>query len=196
MGSGRKRTTYLMVGMISPRKNNGMALDAFDRLWQQNADVRLAIAGKYGWDCGSLKDRIHGHPEFGRRLFWMQDAGDVELDYCYRHAAGLITTSYAEGFNLPIVEALQHGCPVLASDLAVHREVGGTYAAFFPVDDVQALAGLIARHQQQGTLEGVKGPADFSWPDWSESCRELLVQTIELAAADGTASLAEFRPAA
>src|SRR5262249_27745233 len=47
----RPGTTYLMVGMISPRKRHGMVLDAFERLWACGADVRLAIAGKYGWDC-------------------------------------------------------------------------------------------------------------------------------------------------
>jgi glycosyltransferase involved in cell wall biosynthesis len=198
LGNGSARTTYLMVGMLSPRKNYALALDAFDRLWGENADVRLVIAGKYGWDCGGLRDRIRRHPQFGRRLVWIQDAGDVELDYCYRRAAGLITTSYAEGFNLPIIEALQHGCPVLASDLAVHREVGGAYAAFFPTDDAQALAGLIARHQQQGFLDGVQRPTDFSWPNWDESCRELLLQAVKLAAVEATqtASAAEFRPAA
>ena len=178
--SGPERSTYLMVGMMSPRKNHGLALDAFDRLWAENADVKLIIAGKYGWDCADLKDRIHCHPQFGRKLFWIQDAGDHELDYCYRHAAGLITTSYAEGFNLPIVEALQHGCPVLASDIAVHREVGGAYAAFFPLDDARALAELVSRHQRQRVLEGVKSPADFHWPDWTESCRELLGRVLEL----------------
>lgn len=186
-GSGPERKTYLMVGMMSPRKNHGLALDAFDRLWEQNADVNLAIAGKYGWDCGSLKDRIHRHSQFGRRLFWIQDAGDRELDYYYRHAAGLITTSCAEGFNLPIVEALHHGCPVLATDVPVHREVGGAYAAFFPTGDAGALAELIVKHQRQRFLEGVKPLADFRWPDWNESCRELLGKVLDLSSGDALA---------
>jgi alpha-1,2-rhamnosyltransferase len=186
-GSGPERRTYLMVGMMSPRKNHGLALDAFDRLWEQNADVNLAIAGKYGWDCGSLQDRIRRHSQFGRRLFWIQDAGDRQLDYYYRHAAGLITTSCAEGFNLPIVEALQHGCPVLASDVPVHREVGGAYAAFFPTGDAGALAKLVVSHQRQRLLEGVKPPADFHWPDWSESCRELLRKVLDLSGCDALA---------
>jgi len=186
-GSGPERRTYLMVGMMSPRKNHGLALDAFDRLWEQNVDVNLAIAGKYGWDCGSLRDRIQRHSQFGRRLFWIQDAGDRELDYFYRHAAGLITTSCAEGFNLPIVEALHHGCPVLASDVPVHREVGGAYAAFFPTEDAGALAELVVKHQRQRSLEGVKPASDFHWPDWNESCRELLRKVLDLSCGDALA---------
>lgn len=172
--------TYLMVGMISPRKNHALAVDAFDRLWAAGADVRLAIVGNYGWDCADLMDRISRHPEFGRKLFWFKDVGDSELDFCYRHAAGLITASFAEGFNLPIVESLSHGCPVLASDLPVHREVGGGYAAFFPSGDAAALAELISRQQRDGALPGVKSAVDFQWPDWTSSCRMLLSRVIEL----------------
>lgn len=180
-GEGLLRNTYLMVGMMSPRKNYDLALDAFDRLWANGSPVCLTIVGKYGWDCGDTAERIRHHPQFEKKLFWFEDVRDHELDYCYRHAAALVTTSYAEGFNLPIVEALSKACPVLASDLPVHREVGGAYAAFFPSGDAAALAELVARHQQQGMLEGVKSPADFRWPDWTESCRQLLGRVLELA---------------
>lgn len=180
-GRSTNRKTYLMVGMISPRKNHALALDAFDRLWEGGADMSLAIAGRYGWDCATLSDRIRRHPQLGRKLYWFEDVGDHELDYCYRHAAGLITTSFAEGFNLPIVESLSKGCPVLASDLPVHREVAGEYAAYFPPRDAPALASLVARHQRHGALPGVRSPENFHWPDWTESCRDLLKRVIELA---------------
>ena len=190
--------TYLMVGMISPRKNHALAVDAFDGLWSAGVDVRLVIAGNYGWDCADLMDRIRRHPEFGRRLFWFKDVSDSELDYCYCHAAGLITASFAEGFNLPIVEALSKGCPVLASDLPVHREVGGAYAAYFHSGDAAALAHLITEHRQSGTLSGVASPAGFHWPDWTESCRELLGVVLELASDRDTRRIADrqFKPAA
>ena len=189
------RKTYLMVGMISPRKNHALALDAFDRLWEGGADMSLAIAGKYGWDCATLSDRIRRHPQLGRKLFWFEDVGDDELDYCYRHAAGLITTSFAEGFNLPIVESLSKGCPVLASDLAVHREVAGEYAAYFPPHDAPALASLVARHQRHGALPGMKSCEGFHWPDWTESCRDLLGRVIELASASARESAGAQRQA-
>ena len=125
--------------------------------------------------------RIGRHPEFGKRLFWFENVSDSELDYCYRQAAGLITASVAEGFNLPIVEALSRGCPVIASDLPVHREVGGAYAAFFPVEDAASLAGLIQQHQQLGAIPGVKSAEDFRWPDWSATCRAMLRSAVNAA---------------
>jgi alpha-1,2-rhamnosyltransferase len=185
-----------MVGMISPRKNHALAIDAFDRLWSAGVDVRLAIAGNYGWDCTDLMDRIRSHPQFGQKLFWFKDVCDSELDYCYRHAAGLVTASFAEGFNLPIVEALSKGCPVLASDLPVHREVGGAHATYFHSGDAAGLADLISEHRRRATLVGVASPEGFDWPDWTESCRDLLRQIIVLASARPTMSTHEFRPAA
>ncbi len=211
--SASDRRTYLMVGMIARRKHNALALDAFERLWARSLDVNLVILGRPHADARDFIERIRRHPQWGTKLFWFDDARDHELDYCYRNAAGLITTSRAEGFNLPIVEALSHGCPVLASDLPVHREVTRVhqaaehgnrsratsadcrqepvaanrpsllstsyYAAFFPPDDAAALSELVEQHQQRGLPEEVQSPADFRWPDWTESCRELLEQVVE-----------------
>ncbi len=173
--------TYLLVGMISPRKNHALALDAFERLWAAGSDARLVIVGKYGWDANNLIERIRRHPQFGQKLHWLPDVRDDELDWCYHHAACLVTTSFAEGFNLPIIEALSKGCPVLASDLPVHREVGGQFAAYFPTGDAVALAGTIEEQQHTGLLPGVRPADQFRWPDWTESCRELLAQILKLA---------------
>lgn len=174
------RRTYLMVGWICERKNQMLAVEAFERLWAENSDVSLVVAGKYWWDHSDMVERLRSHPQFGKKLLWFEDLSDGEVDYCYRHTAGLITTSYAEGFNLPIVEALSRGCPVLASDVPVHREVGAPYAAFFPSGDSAALARLIAEHQQSGSPPGTRSLAGFSWPGWSESCRAMLARIVEL----------------
>ena len=175
------RQSYLMVGMMSPRKNHALVLEAFERLWSEGADVRLVIAGKCPANSRRLQRRISLHAELGKRLHWIEDASDADLDFCYRQAAALITASVAEGFNLPIVEALSRRCPVFASDLPVHREVGGAYAAFFPADDAAALAGMIRQHQSQGKISGVQSSKDFRWPDWTETCRELLLRIIDVA---------------
>jgi hypothetical protein len=76
---------------------------------------------------------------------------------------------------------VQGGCPVMASDVPVHREVGGEFAAYFPSGDAAALAAIIARQQKTGLLQGVRPVDQFRWPDWTESCRELLCQVLELA---------------
>lgn len=164
----------LQVGLISPRKNYELALDAFEIAWRAGDKTALVIVGKYGWACDALLARIRSHAEFGRKLFWFENVGDDELDYCYRRATALVTTSYAEGFNLPIVEALSRETTVIATDLPAHREVGGAFAAYFPTHDAMTLAALVCSQPASGVRPGVMHPSKFRWPDWKESCTEFL----------------------
>jgi glycosyltransferase involved in cell wall biosynthesis len=78
----------------------------------------------------------------------------------------------AEGFGLPIVEALRQGSRVLASDLPAHREAGGDAVAYFPSGDAGALAVLLE------TLETLPAPAPDRVTeaiDWSQSAAEFYV---------------------
>jgi glycosyltransferase involved in cell wall biosynthesis len=56
----------------------------------------------------------------------------------YRNAAVVLQTSEAEGFGLPVIEALACGAPVLASDIPTLREVGGSAISYAPVADIDA----------------------------------------------------------
>jgi alpha-1,2-rhamnosyltransferase len=174
------RPTYVTVGMMSPRKNHALALDALDRVWEHDSAPALVIVGKYGWRCEEVAQRIRNHREYGRRLFWFESVTDDELDYCYRQSTAMLTTSFAEGFNLPIVESLSRGTPVLAADIPTHREVAGPFAAFFPPHDPEALAELLMHPEAALRRQQVRSPATFTWPDWNASCREFLVRLLEL----------------
>ena len=68
-----------------------------------------------------------------------------ELQLLLSRARCLVSASFNEGFGLPPLEALQAGCPVLLSDLAVYRWIFGEAALFFDPYDVEALAGQMAR---------------------------------------------------
>ena len=64
---------------------------------------------------------------------------DFKLSELYKSSKALICTSPYEGFNLPLVEALAHGCPVAATDIPVHREVGGKAARYFTAGNLSSL---------------------------------------------------------
>lgn len=145
------RSPYLVVGAIEPRKNHGFLLDAFDRLWEDpaTAHVRLAIAGRPGFKSDATLRRIKSDPRYGTRLFLLADLGDAEIDHAYRHARAVLFASIAEGFGLPIVEALRHGQTVIASDLAIHREVAGDACDYFDLSDPGRLADAIVAHERR-----------------------------------------------
>jgi glycosyltransferase involved in cell wall biosynthesis len=136
---------FLSVGTIEPRKGYAVALTAFEKLWSAGVNARYVIAGRYGWNVRALRKRILEHPEFGRRLFWLSQASDADITHLYEGARALIVPSFAEGFGLPIVEAMRHNLPVIASDAPVFREIGGDAVIYFSLLDGDSLAECVAR---------------------------------------------------
>lgn len=165
---------YLMVGTLEPRKNHALLLDAFEQVWQSRPQTRVVIVGRFGWMSNDLVKRILHHPQYSRALFLFTNLVDSELEYCYRHARAFVFPSHAEGFGLPVVEALQHGLPVMASDIPIHREVAGDFCAYFDQHDPASLAKLIEDFEQRGAFAGVQPPRAYRSCDWRTSAQELL----------------------
>lgn len=162
---------FLCVGTIEPRKGHRVALRAFEALWREGRDARLVFVGRRGWLEEAIAAEMLGHAEFGRRLFWFDDANDDDLAFLYDHATAALAPSFAEGFGLPIAEAARRGRPAICSDIPVFREVGGAGAIYFAVNDPRALAARIV-----DLLEGrVAGdPAAISRSSWAEAARRIV----------------------
>lgn len=169
---------YLTVGTIEPRKNHALLLDAFDRIWTRHPQARLCIVGRVGWLCEELIQRVERHPQYNRNLFMFHDLTDTELAYCYQHAKALIFPSHAEGFGLPVVEALQYGLPVLASDIPIHREVGQDYCTYFDRLVPDSLVRIVSDIETSGEFPPVRRADEFALPGWLASTRELLGQCL------------------
>jgi alpha-1,2-rhamnosyltransferase len=170
---------YLTVCTIEPRKNHQILLDVFDQLWQAGRDVRLCLIGKLGWLVDDLIDRIRNHPEYQRRLFMINDATDYELNFAYQHAWCLIFPSFAEGYGLPIVEAQFYGLPVLASDIPIHREIGGGSISYFDPYDAHNLKQKIDDFEQLGIPAALK-EANAQVHSWQDSAEALMNQIDQL----------------
>jgi glycosyltransferase involved in cell wall biosynthesis len=91
------------------------------------------------------------------------------LHHLYQACDLYVTPAYAETFAHPLVEAMASGLPVLASDLAVHREICGDAALYFPRFSSDALAELIRQTSQSAEPaaamreKGLLRSRDFSW---------------------------------
>lgn len=175
----RERLTFLMVSTIEPRKNHTYLLDCFEQLWQQGVEVNLLFIGKVGWEVASLMKRINNHSQRNQRFFVMHDANDAELAYAYEHSTALVFPSHAEGFGLPIIEALEHGLPVIASDIPVHREVGGDLAMYIDTTKTESLVDLVKSILAEGIpLE--HQPHDYKWLSWEESAQQLIDRVLAM----------------
>ena len=165
----------LMVGTIEPRKAHAAALDAFEALWADGESCALVIAGRAGWLVDDLLARLEQHPEAGRRLFWLNGPSDAVLEALYGHCKGLLMASHGEGFGLPVVEALQHGKPVLARDIPIFREIGGQRGmSYFDAHASDALRARLAQWLD-GIADGtVQGFVPLPRPNWTETCLQML----------------------
>jgi len=114
----------LAVGPWDRRKNLPLLLEAHRRLAPRPP---LVLAGLRRRPRGAAPEVEVGRPD------------DLELAGLYRRAAVTVCPSDWEGFGLPLAEALAQACPVVASDLPAHREVGGAAVRYFPSGSVEGL---------------------------------------------------------
>ena len=168
-----KAEPFLMVGTIEPRKNHALVLDAFERFWAAGGTAPLVVIGRRGWQCEATLRRFTALAAAGRPFTHIGDATDADLQYAYRHARCLIFPSVAEGFGLPIVEALAQGLPAIASDIPVHREVGGELATYIPLGNPGHLAELLRSIENGSTLLTAPAPGTVHLPTWAESAAAL-----------------------
>jgi glycosyltransferase involved in cell wall biosynthesis len=139
-------------------------------LWQDfavrmgPATPKLVLVGQTGPLTGDLLAPLTAVPGLAAHVEHRPVCTDNDLAALIRHARALLMPSLAEGFGLPVVEALHVGTPVIASDLPVFREIG------------QGAARLVDPADRPGwrdaTLAALQEPArrveGFTMPRWPE----------------------------
>jgi glycosyltransferase involved in cell wall biosynthesis len=169
------RPSFLMVGTIEPRKGHAQTLAAFELLWRVDNDINLVIVGKQGWMMEALAERLRGHPELDKRLFWLEGISDEYLENVYAASTCLIMASEGEGFGLPLIEAARHRRPIIARDLPVFREVAGEHAFYFARDNAPGVLAEGLRDWLALYRAGVHPRSDaMPRQTWKESAQQLL----------------------
>jgi glycosyltransferase involved in cell wall biosynthesis len=135
-------------------------------LVEEDIRPRLVITGARGEDpLRAVVDETGLHDWVDLRG-WVDDA---ELADLYARARAMAMPTFAEGFGLPVLEAMSAGLPVLASDIPVLREVGGDAALWFDPHDPGSMAGALRIvATQPGRLaelaeQGRRQAAMFTW---------------------------------
>jgi glycosyltransferase involved in cell wall biosynthesis len=161
---------FLVLGTIEGRKNHRLLLDVWSRLSDRLGDKapRLVIVGARGWQAEDVFAKLDALGPLSLLIDERQRCSDEELAGLLAGARALLMPSYAEGYGMPVFEALQFGTPVIAADLPVYREVAGHIPDFLGADDVAGWEDLILAYcddvpQRSTQLHRMKG---FQVPEW------------------------------
>jgi glycosyltransferase involved in cell wall biosynthesis len=138
---GIRRPYVFYLGQWKAYKNLPLLIRAFSILRQTHPDVQLVVAGD-----------DPRHPEVRRAAAGLPPGSvafpgrlpDAAVPDLYRGAAMVILPSHAEGFGLPVIEAMASAVPVICSDLPVLREVADGIAIFCSPDDALGFARAMA----------------------------------------------------
>lgn len=170
------RPYCLVVGNITPNKNIETILAAFALLKKKGAGCRLIVAGS---DLFGLLARELKSIPITLDVEMLEHVADDTLASLYANALCLIQASHYEGFGLPVIEAMSADCPVIASDIPVLREVGGSAAMYFSPLSSADLSGAIRKLFEDEELRSrliALGRENASCFEWRETTR----QTAEL----------------
>lgn len=127
----------LIVGSMDPRKRIGEAIAWYAAFAEPS--FRLVWVGRPG--------RAFAHEPVGhvQGLIHLTDVDDARLAALYQGAIALIQPTLYEGFGLTVLEAMHHGCPVIATDLPVFRESFGDAVLYADIAAPNALDRSLAQ---------------------------------------------------
>ena len=172
---GLSRRSYLLtVGRIEPRKNHAMLIGAYAKLGQ-NAPP-LVIVGQR--DRNYESDPLHrwvDASKLGNKVRFLPAVDDDALPVLMRNALFFIYPSFAEGFGMPVLEAMASGIPVITSNTAALPEVTGAaalcidpYSSAELLSAMQLLLGSDAKRTALAEA-GLVRAKQFAWQRAAES---------------------------
>lgn len=169
----RPRLTFVALGTIEARKNHALLLRIWGRLAEQlGPDLpQLVVIGQRGWEATDVFEMLDRDKRLRGNVVETVARSDAELLGYLKSARALLFPSYAEGYGLPLTEALSIGLPVIASDLPAFREIGQGVPLFIDADDEAAWEAAIldfARPESGGRSTQLKRLQHYRRPDWAQ----------------------------
>jgi glycosyltransferase involved in cell wall biosynthesis len=175
------RPHFIAIGTIEGRKNHLLLLKVWRRLVAALKDQApiLVLVGQRGWEAEEATAILDQLDDLEGHVLELSRCRDEELLELLAGATALLMPSFAEGFGLPIVEALQLGTPVIASNLPVFRELAGQIPTYLEPSDAEAweaaIQAFIANgpecERQRSLISGYRAP---DWPGHFSGVEEWL----------------------
>jgi len=193
---GIRESYILFVGTLQPRKNITRLIEAFSHVILRSKatkdldssatpqnDMDLIIVGKKGW---LYEEILEAPKKFGveNNVKFLDFVPDEDLPLLYKNAICFVLPSLYEGFGLPVLEAMQYGCPVITSNVSSLPEAGGDAALYFNPEDISDIAAnlrlMITKPQLRKELikKGYQQVKKFSWEKTANATLKALTEVV------------------
>lgn len=179
----RNKPYILYVGTLQPRKNIETLIDAFIKFKAINSNFELVIAGKKGWLYNKIFAKVTDNG-LKNDVFFTDYISDNQLIFLYKNAFCLVLPSFYEGFGIPVLEAMNFDCPVVASYSSSLPEIGGDASLYFdpknPDDLLEKLKSLKENKGLRKELitKGRQRIKDFSWEKCGKETLDIILKTV------------------
>lgn len=173
----------LHVGSPFPHKNIERLLDAFTELKQSHPNLQLVLAGKKEFYFNQLENRVASHPN-KEDIIITGFVSDGELKWLYENAECYVLPSLSEGFGLPGLEAMVHGCALVSSNATCLPEVYGDAAHYFDPESTEDMALKIDELLKNKPLRarlikaGYKQVKKYSWQKMAKETLEIYKKSV------------------
>ncbi|MCF8069991.1 MAG: glycosyltransferase family 4 protein [Desulfobacterales bacterium] len=156
----------LMVGTLEPRKNHNLVFQMLFNHLEIIDKYKIVIVGRNGWgsrvnELNLFMSKLNQHHQ--SRILHLDYVTENEKAVLFQNAAMSLYPSLYEGFGLPVIESLQFGVPVVASNCSSLPEVGGSVAEYCDPNNADSLYQAIRRIEIRLNEDGAK---------YKQRCRE------------------------
>ncbi|PZW41861.1 glycosyltransferase involved in cell wall biosynthesis [Humitalea rosea] len=164
---------FVTLGTIEPRKNHLLLLN----LWREFAATlgprapRLLVIGRRGWENENVLDMLERCTGLRGLVQEVGQVSDRTVAELLRGARALLFPSFAEGYGLPLAEALSLRVPAICSDLPALREVGGNSPDYLdPLDGLGWRRAVLdyARLNSPARAAQVERLQSWRVPSWAD----------------------------
>lgn len=177
----------LWFSSIDVRKNLDVVLLAFKHLYGKRLiSMPLIIAGREMFGFDHYIRKISLDPDLIENVAYFKAPSDNFVRSLFDGAKLFVFSSWAEGYGLPVAEALQHGVPVIASNTTSIPEVAGNLIDYFEPWDSSALSSLILKYlTDDDYFEAMKERAKSFKPTcWSLTIADIKRRAVECVKSD------------
>ena len=168
-----ENTPYILsLSSLNKRKNLPLLIDSFIEFLEKNKDIKdlnLVLAGLKGWMFDDIFNSINNANKYKDRIILTGFIDEKDINTIYNSAYTFVFPSFAEGFGLPVLEAMACGVPVISSNFTSLPEVYGDSALSFNPTKKEELVECLEKiyndknFREDLIQKGLNRVKEFSW---------------------------------